>query len=78
MDSMEITLPGGLPLNGGLERRARFRPLTGRIEQALIESGNSLDRPGFVTAVLDLALERIGSRAAMSRLAACTTPSGRS
>jgi hypothetical protein len=61
---MEVTLPGGRPLNGGLERRARFRPLTGRIEQALIEFRANLDRPGYVTAVLAAALERIGTQAA--------------
>jgi hypothetical protein len=60
---MQVILPGGLPVNGGLERRARFRPLTGRIEQALLEFRTNLDRPGYVTAVLDSALERIGNQA---------------
>jgi hypothetical protein len=61
---MKVILPGGLPLKGGLERRAQFRPLTGRIEQALIESKTGFDRPGYVTAVLGSALESIGDQPA--------------
>jgi hypothetical protein len=57
---MEVILPGGLAENGSLERQARFCSLTGRIEQALIEFGTGLDRPGYVTAVLGSALDSIG------------------
>ncbi len=60
MDGMEVMLPGGLPKNGCVERRARFRPLTGRIEQAIIELDMGLGRPRYVTAVLGSALESIG------------------
>ncbi len=64
MHRVEVTLPGGLPKNGSIERQARFRPLTGRIEQALIESEMTLDRPGYVTAVLGSALDTIGNQPA--------------
>jgi hypothetical protein len=57
---MEVKLPGGLPQNGCLERKARFHPLTGRIEQTLIESESTLDRPGYVTTVLCRVLHSIG------------------
>ncbi|MEF8734351.1 MAG: hypothetical protein V5B40_21295 [Candidatus Accumulibacter meliphilus] len=59
---MEVLLPGGMPIDGRLERHARFRPLTGRIEQAVIESANHPDRPSYVTAVLSEALDNIGGR----------------
>lgn len=62
---IEVILPGGLLTNGCLERQARFRPLTGRIEQALVEFvGLGLDRPGQVTAVLASALDSIGTQPA--------------
>jgi hypothetical protein len=61
---MKVILPGGLPKNGGLERQAGFRPLTGRIEQALVELKMDLDRPGYVTAVLGSALDSIGNQPA--------------
>ncbi len=61
---MKVILPGGLSKNGCIERRARFRPLTGRLEQALIEFRRGLDRPGYVTAVLGSALESIGNQPA--------------
>lgn len=64
MHCLEVILPGGLPENGCIERQARFRPLTGRIEQALIEFGRGLDRPGYVTAVLGSALDSIGNQPA--------------
>jgi len=70
MQSIEVTLPGGLQQNGCIERQARFQPLTGRIEQALIESGMGLDRPGYVTAVLGSTLESIGKQPADDNLAA--------
>jgi len=61
---VDIILPGGLPLNGSIERSARFRPLTGRIEQALAELVLGPNRPGDVTAVLGAALDSIGSQPA--------------
>ncbi len=66
MHYAEVILPGGMIENGYLERRARFRPLTGRIEQALIEFGVGLDRPGYVTAVLNSTIDCIGDRSATS------------
>ena len=62
MRGMEITLPGGLPRNGVLDRQARFHPLTGWIEQGLIEFRGEFDRPRYVTAVLASALDSIGSQ----------------
>jgi len=64
VQGIEVILPGGLPKNGCIERQARFRPLSGRIEQALIEFGMGLDRPGYVTAVLGSALDSIGNQPA--------------
>ncbi len=70
MNAVEVILPGGLPKNGCIERRARFGLLTGRIEQALIELGLGLDRPGYVTAMLCSALDSIGSQPADAGLIA--------
>lgn len=64
MRCVEVMLPGGLPKNGHVEHRARFRPITGRIEQALIELEMGLNRPGYVTAVLCSTLESIGDQPA--------------
>ena len=61
---MEVILPGGLPKNGRIERKAKFRQLTGRIEQALAELEIGLDPPGYVTAVLGSVLESIGNQPA--------------
>ena len=61
MHGIGVLLPGGLPKNGCIERQTRFRPLTGRIEQELIEFGTGFDRPGYVTAVLGSALDSIGN-----------------
>lgn len=60
--NIDVVIPGGLSRNGCLERRARFRALTGKIEQTLIELEGGLDRPHFVTAVLDSTLESIGAQ----------------
>lgn len=67
MHGLAVTLPGGLAENGSLQRQARFRRLTGKVEQALIDLNTDLDRPAFVTAVLAAALERIGDQPADSR-----------
>ena len=64
MHGVEVILPGGLPNNGYIERQVRFLPLTGRIEQTLIDSGRNLDRPGYVTAVLASVLDSIGEQPA--------------
>lgn len=60
---MEVQLPGGLLQNGCIQRNARFRPLTGRIEQSLIDSAASMDRPAYVTAVLSQVMDAIGDSA---------------
>ncbi len=59
-EGIEVIIPGGLPNNGYIERQVRFLPLTGRIEQTLIDSGRNLDRPGYVTVVLASVLDSIG------------------
>ncbi len=64
MNGKDVILPGGLLKNECIERQARFRPLTGRIEQALIEFEMGLGRPGYVTAVLGSALDSIGNQPA--------------
>lgn len=62
MQKTEVILPGGLSNNGCLERQAKFRPLNGIIEQALIELGKGSDRPGYVTTVLSSTLDSIGDQ----------------
>ncbi len=62
MLGVEVELPGGLPTENGIERRVVFRPLTGRVEQALIEMEESQNRSNYVTAVLFAALDRIGDQ----------------
>ncbi len=57
---LDFVIPGGLPNNGYIDRQVRFLPLTGRIEQTLIDCGRNLDRPGYVTAVLASVLDSIG------------------
>ena len=58
-----MVLPGGLFEAGNVERHARFLPLTGRIEQMLIDARERFDdRAGYVTSVLALVLDTIGLR----------------
>lgn len=64
MQFLEVKLPGGLSRNGCIERRASFYPLTGRIEQTLIQTGMIRDRPGYVTTVLSSVLDSIGDQPA--------------
>jgi hypothetical protein len=59
---LQVTLPGGLAQNGRIERQAKFRTLTGRIEQTLIESDDSMGKPGYVTRVLGATLDKIGDQ----------------
>lgn len=70
MSSMEVILPGGLTNDACTERQARFRPLNGRVEQAIIEFSMDTDRPGYVTAVLDATLDSIGTQPASTDLMA--------
>jgi len=60
MQSMEVTLPGGLSDGVNHQNRVSFHPLTGRLEQALIEADRGLSNSGYVTAVLNSVLDRIG------------------
>ncbi len=66
MRGVEVILPGGLPNNGNLERKVRFRPLTGELEHALIEMAEGSDRPAYVTAVLEAVLDSIGGLPAIT------------
>ena len=70
MSGMEVILPGGLPNNGCIERQARFRSLTGRIEQGIIEFSMDSDRSGYVTAVLNSTLDSIGTQPVNASLVA--------
>lgn len=63
MPSLEVILPGGLPQDGRLERRARFRPVDGRMELALIELAGG-EAPSYVSGLLEVALEHLGSQPA--------------
>jgi hypothetical protein len=63
MQDIEVTLPGGLLKNGKLERRALFRPINGKTELALIELEQGLVLPSYVSSVLLLVLDSIGSHA---------------
>ncbi len=56
-----MELPGGLLREGVLHRSFRFRPVTGRLELTLAESGRSArSHPERVTAVLQAALDHLG------------------
>ncbi len=63
MQDMEVTLPGGLLRNGVVEREALFKPITGKTELALIELDKGSVLPSYVSSVLLLVLEGIGSQA---------------
>jgi hypothetical protein len=64
VSGIDVVIPGGLVINGSVERRVRFLPLTGKIEQSLIEFEfeKDLNRPGYVTAVLTTVIDTIGNR----------------
>jgi len=60
-----VVLPGGLFEAGNVERYTRFLPLTGRIEQMLIDLRERFDdRVGYVTSALAFAVDTIGNRPA--------------
>jgi len=63
MDVMDTILPGGLAARGGIERRARFRPLTGQTELALIELDGNTSGPARAGSALVLTLESMGDHA---------------
>lgn len=63
MHGAQARLPGGLLTEDRLERSLRFYPITGSIEQKLLEfSGNRNNSPDYVTEVLSTVVERIGER----------------
>ncbi len=64
MKTLEVELPGGAWKAGRLFRRARFYPLNGQVELAILEKGKRDDIPGRVTDILDCALEKIGEEQA--------------
>jgi len=58
-----VQLPGGLVLEGRLERQAVLQPLTGRLEQCLGELADSTENtPRAVSEVLDRALATLGGK----------------
>jgi len=59
MQGMEVQLPGGLLTNGNLLRMATFQPITGKIEQALIDLDDTRYKHDYVTQVLSTVLARI-------------------
>jgi len=59
MQDMEVMLPGGLLINGAVERRARFNQINGIIELALIELDHD-DDLSFVTSLLARVVCSIG------------------
>ena len=62
MRGIEVTLPGGVLKDGRIERQTRFRPLTGRIEQGLIELGIQLDGDANQRADGEMEISAEGSR----------------
>jgi hypothetical protein len=62
-----MELPGGLPWGGVLHRSFRFKPVTGRLELTLGESGwSARSHPERVTAVLCAALDLLGDENGVS------------
>jgi hypothetical protein len=60
-----MELPGGLQRDGGLRRDYRFRTLTGELERALSESGETARTlPQQVTSILASSLLEVGGAAA--------------
>lgn len=68
---MEFILPGGLYVDGRLEKTACLWPVTGRLEQKLFTlAALGHDTPAFVTAFLSIAVERIGPVSVTSEVTA--------
>ena len=57
---MEVTLLGGLSIDGRIENKAKFRNLNGWVEQSLIEVDHNQERIELVSQILELCLDRIG------------------
>ena len=60
MQVYEVTLPGGLLKNGKPTKKAIFKPVTGKLEQTLIDYSLDSNRPEYVTQLLVTALDKIG------------------
>lgn len=60
MRGREVTLPGGLFRDGRLVNRAIFKPVTGKIEQTLIEYRSDKNRPEYITHLLAAAVDKVG------------------
>src|SRR5687767_12541857 len=60
IETAEVTLPGGIALDGGWSRTARLRPLRGWDEEFLAEAGHSLLPAERTTALLARCLDAIG------------------
>jgi hypothetical protein len=61
MDTVQVTLPSGLPLGGEWHRIASLRPLRGGDELFLAESAMALDPAARTTTLLTRCLTRLGS-----------------
>ena len=60
MEAVEVTLPGGLFLEGERHQDALLRPLTGEDEAFLLEDAEGLSPAARTTALLARCLERLG------------------
>lgn len=60
MQGYEVTLPGGLSKAGKLYKKAIFKPVTGKVEQTLIEQKSDSNRPDCITGLLSASLYKIG------------------
>ena len=72
-----MLLPGGLPVNGNLERTVDFRPLTGHIEQALFDANHGSPKPDRISRILAHALASVGGRPVDPGTAAALTVADR-
>lgn len=61
VSNIEVTLPGGMVIDDSLERRARFRVFTGRVEQAIVDMATMEKRPDYVTSLLTATMDSIGN-----------------
>jgi hypothetical protein len=60
METVEVTLPGGVVYDGRWHRTARLRPLSGRHEVFVAEAGRSLRPAARTTALLTRCLDALG------------------
>lgn len=63
MNKIQVRLPGGMLTENRLERTVQFHPVTGFIEQQLLDLYEKQVNPSnYVTEVLQVAIDRIGER----------------